>query len=226
MLNERQPPSLARSTPPTHSSNHLPSSLSKSSSQNRRGLSSSNEQPKSTHIPTTNRTPSLYSQRIPNGSQSSRSGPSSRINIHSMNVSQPKPSQPMKSTPVPSIHQSFSPQPDGTFLLKRSSAQPSEIQPPLQPPSTTENTEDVPEQKEEPPTESNETEVAYAEETPELPEWCIYLEYQHGGFWRYWNRNYFVINTTSVIKYPNEHRNENKRKEIFLYDAVIQVRVL
>lgn len=225
MLNERPSPSLARSTPPTHSSNHLPSSLLKSSSQNRRGLSSSSEQPKSTHKAPPNRTPTL-SSRIPNGSQSSRSGPSSRINPSLMNVSQPKPSQPMKSTPVPSIHQSFSAQPDGTILLKRSSAQPSEIQPPLQPPSTTENREDVPEQKEEPPTESNETEVAYAEETPELPEWCIYLEYQHGGFWRYWNRNYFVINTTSVIKYPNEHRNENKRKEIFLYDAVIQVRVL
>lgn len=134
----------------------------------------------------------------------------------------------MKLTSTFSSPQSSSSvKPEGTILLKSSKSQPLEADSSQQT-STSEDAPDapdVPEQKEQPPTEDIQTEVAYAETTPELPEWSISLEYQHRGFFHYWYRNFFVINTTSVIKYPNENRNESKRKEIFLYDAVIQVRV-
>lgn len=142
-----------------------------------------------------------------------------------MKVSQPGLSQPVKLTSTFSSPQSSSSvKPEGTILLKSSKSQPLEADSSQQT-STSEDAPDAPEQKEQPPTEDIQTEVAYAETTPELPEWSISLEYQHRGFFHYWYRNFFVINTTSVNKYPNENRNESKRKEIFLYDAVIQVRV-
>ena len=45
----------------------------------------------------------------------------------------------------------------------------------------------------------------------------------HKGFFKSWYSNFFVITTTSIAKYPNETRNEKKRKEIFLYDATFEV---
>ena len=45
----------------------------------------------------------------------------------------------------------------------------------------------------------------------------------HKGFFKSWYSNFFVITTSSIAKYPNETRNEKKRKEIFLYDATFEV---
>ncbi|KAK8816020.1 hypothetical protein WA538_005138 [Blastocystis sp. DL] len=48
---------------------------------------------------------------------------------------------------------------------------------------------------------------------------CFTLPFRQGGFFRTWLSSFFVINREMIIMYPNEKRNDRKRKEILLYDA-------
>lgn len=52
---------------------------------------------------------------------------------------------------------------------------------------------------------------------------CYTLPFRQGGFFRTWLNSFFVINRRSISMYPNEKRNERKRKEILLYDASASV---
>ena len=49
------------------------------------------------------------------------------------------------------------------------------------------------------------------------------LPFRQGGFFRTWLMSFFVVDNYSVRMYPNEKRNERKRKEILLCDASVQV---
>lgn len=55
---------------------------------------------------------------------------------------------------------------------------------------------------------------------------CYTLPFRQGGFFRTWLNSFFVINRRSISMYPNEKRNERKRKEILLYDASASVDVM
>ena len=52
---------------------------------------------------------------------------------------------------------------------------------------------------------------------------CFTLPFRQGGFFRTWLNSFFVINRDMIIMYPNEKRNDRKRKEILLYDATASV---
>ena len=52
---------------------------------------------------------------------------------------------------------------------------------------------------------------------------CFTLPFRQGGFFRTWLNSFFVINREMIIMYPNEKRNDRKRKEILLYDATASV---
>ena len=55
---------------------------------------------------------------------------------------------------------------------------------------------------------------------------CFTLPFRQGGFFRTWLNSFFVINREMIIMYPNEKRNDRKRKEILLYDATASVFVV
>ena len=54
-------------------------------------------------------------------------------------------------------------------------------------------------------------------------ELCFQLPFRQGGFFRTWLPSYFVLTTYSICMYPNEKRNEKKKKEILLCDAMVAV---
>lgn len=67
--------------------------------------------------------------------------------------------------------------------------------------------------------ESTETESEGA-----LPEEMTFsLSYRHGSIFRSYIPCFVVVNRFSVLKYPNDKRNDRKVKEIALIDAVVDV---
>ena len=70
--------------------------------------------------------------------------------------------------------------------------------------------------------ESTETES----EEGALPEEMTFsLSYRHGSIFRSYIPCFVVVNRFSVLKYPNDKRNDRKVKEIALIDAVVDVGV-
>ena len=68
--------------------------------------------------------------------------------------------------------------------------------------------------------ESTETES----EEGALPEEMTFsLSYRHGSIFRSYIPCFVVVNRFSVLKYPNDKRNDRKVKEIALIDAVVDV---
>lgn len=68
--------------------------------------------------------------------------------------------------------------------------------------------------------ENQEQEMTSLESNQEL---TFTLPFRQGGFFRTWLMSFFVIDNYSIRMYPNEKRNERKRKEILLCDASVQV---
>ena len=75
------------------------------------------------------------------------------------------------------------------------------------------------------PAQSAQPESAETEsEEGALPEEMTFsLSYRHGSIFRSYIPCFVVVNRFSVLKYPNDKRNDRKVKEIALIDAVVDV---
>ena len=72
------------------------------------------------------------------------------------------------------------------------------------------------------PTQPESAETESEEGT--LPEEMTFsLSYRHGSIFRSYIPCFVVVNRFSVLKYPNDKRNDRKVKEIALIDAVVDV---
>ena len=76
------------------------------------------------------------------------------------------------------------------------------------------------------PAQPAQPESAETESEGALPEEMTFsLSYRHGSIFRSYIPCFVVVNRFSVLKYPNDKRNDRKVKEIALIDAVVDVGV-
>lgn len=74
------------------------------------------------------------------------------------------------------------------------------------------------------PAQPAQPESAETESEGALPEEMTFsLSYRHGSIFRSYIPCFVVVNRFSVLKYPNDKRNDRKVKEIALIDAVVDV---
>ena len=135
----------------------------------------------------------------------------------------PPPVRPVSSFPVPAHPVPTSASPLSPRLAPQSGAaqsvqsvQPAQSVQSVQPAQSVQSVQ--PAQPAQP--ESTETES----EEGALPEEMTFsLSYRHGSIFRSYIPCFVVVNRFSVLKYPNDKRNDRKVKEIALIDAVVDV---
>lgn len=153
----------------------------------------------------------------------------------------PPPVRPVSSFPVPAHPAPTSASPLSPRLAPQSGAaqsvqsvQPAQsvqsVQPtqsaqsvqPTQPVQSVQPTQPVQSLQPAQPAQPESTETESEEGT--LPEEMTFsLSYRHGSIFRSYIPCFVVVNRFSVLKYPNDKRNDRKVKEIALIDAVVDV---
>ena len=144
----------------------------------------------------------------------------------------PPPVRPVSSFPVPAHPAPTSASPLSPRLAPQSgAAQSVQSVQPAQPVQSVQPTQAVqslqpaqPVQSVQPaqPAQPESTETESEEGT--LPEEMTFsLSYRHGSIFRSYIPCFVVVNRFSVLKYPNDKRNDRKVKEIALIDAVVDV---
>lgn len=135
----------------------------------------------------------------------------------------PPPVRPVSSFPVPAHPAPTSASPLSPRLAPQSGAAQS-VQPvqPAQAVQSVQPTQAVQPVQPAQPAQPESTETESEEGT--LPEEMTFsLSYRHGSIFRSYIPCFVVVNRFSVLKYPNDKRNDRKVKEIALIDAVVDV---